>query len=172
MQNPEKLAKYLDKVFCHPGNSRKTQITHLGLSQAYQALFNITQYPQGAEKVSGSDGKTTGSAAPPTPATGTAAEPKNQHSVVSVSSVHKIKYWKQKWGHLVRDKKASSKREQEEKVDEADYSKAGPSQEQEEERRTLVREKKEQKLTNEVPTTESLSLSELWKDFRCCLVSR
>lgn len=46
-------------------------------------------------------------------------------------------------------------------MDKADYSKAGPSQEQEEERQTLIREKKEQKLTNDVPTTGSLSLSEL-----------
>lgn len=38
----------------------------------------------------------------------------------------------------------SSKREQEEKVDKADYLKVGPSQEQEkEERQTLTREKKE-----------------------------
>lgn len=56
----------------------------------------------------------------------------------------------------------SSKREQEEKVDKANYSKAGPSQEQEEEeRQTLSREKSEQKFTNEVPATGSLSLSEL-----------
>lgn len=62
----------------------------------------------------------------------------------------------------MRDERASPKREQEEKVDKADYSKAEPSQEQEEEeRQTLVREKKEQKLTNEVPATGSLFLNEL-----------
>lgn len=66
-----------------------------------------------------------------------------------------MKYWKQKWGHLVRDEWASSKREQEEKMDKAGYPNVGPSQEQEEEeRQTLRREKKEQKLTNEVPTTD------------------
>lgn len=52
--------------------------------------------------------------------------------------------------------------EQEEKVDKAHYYKAGPSQKHEkEERQTPIREKKEQKLTNEMPTTGSLSLSEL-----------
>lgn len=97
-QNPENLVKYFEKVFCHPGNSRKTQITatRLGLTQAYQALFKIIRCPQGAEKVSGSDGKTTGSAATLVLATGTVAEQKNQHMPVSVSSVHKKKYWKQK----------------------------------------------------------------------------
>lgn len=62
VQNPKKLVKDLEKVFFHPGNSRKTQITCLGLTQAYWALFNIIQ---GAEKVSGSDGKRTGSVAIP-----------------------------------------------------------------------------------------------------------
>lgn len=63
----------------------------------------------------------------------------------------------------MRDERASPKRDQEEKVDKADYSKAGPSQEQEEEyRQTLVKVEKEQKLTNEVPATGSLSLNELW----------
>lgn len=63
VQYTEKLVKYLEKVFCHPGDSRKTQITYFSLTQAYWALFNIIQYPQGAEKVSGSDGRRTGSAA-------------------------------------------------------------------------------------------------------------
>jgi len=37
VQNPEKLVKYLQKVCCHPGNSRETQITATcwGLAHAY-----------------------------------------------------------------------------------------------------------------------------------------
>jgi len=37
MQNPDKLVKYLQKVCCHPGNSRETQITAMcwGLAHAY-----------------------------------------------------------------------------------------------------------------------------------------
>ena len=77
VQNPEKLVDYLEKVCCHPGNSRETQITAMcwGLAHAYRALFNTIQNPQGEEKVSRSDNKTTGPAATPTAATGTAATP-------------------------------------------------------------------------------------------------
>jgi len=37
VQNPDKLVKYLQKVCCHPGNSRETQITATcwGLAHAY-----------------------------------------------------------------------------------------------------------------------------------------
>jgi len=37
VQNTDKLVKYLEKVCCHPGNSRKTQITATcwGLAHAY-----------------------------------------------------------------------------------------------------------------------------------------
>ena len=138
VQNPEKLVKYLEKVCFHPGNSRETQITPTcrGLAHAYQALFNTVQYPQGEEKVSGSDDKMTGTAITPTvvtgiaamqtPATGTAAEPNNQAMLVSVAPILKKKYWKWKSACLARDKGASSKREQEE-LDEVDYSKAGLS---------------------------------------------
>ncbi|GAB0203955.1 microtubule-associated protein RP/EB family member 1-like [Grus japonensis] len=86
VQNPEKLVEYLEKVCCHPGNSREKQVTatRWGLAHAYRALLKTIQYPQGEEKVSGSDDKTTGTAATPTPATGTAAEPENQLVPVSV----------------------------------------------------------------------------------------
>jgi len=45
VQDPEKLVKYLQKVCCHPGNSRETQITPTcwGLAHAYRALFNLIQ---------------------------------------------------------------------------------------------------------------------------------
>ncbi|KAK4810942.1 hypothetical protein QYF61_013350 [Mycteria americana] len=78
VQNAEKLVEYLEKVCCHPGNSRETQITATcwGLAHAYRALLNTIQYPQGEEKVSGSDDKATGSTATPAPpATGTVATP-------------------------------------------------------------------------------------------------
>jgi len=35
VQNPDKLVKYLEKVCCHPRNSRETQITAVGLPCAY-----------------------------------------------------------------------------------------------------------------------------------------
>ncbi|KAK4825785.1 hypothetical protein QYF61_002348 [Mycteria americana] len=116
VQNPEKLVEYLEKVCCHPGNSRETQITATcqGLAHAYQALFNTIQNPQGEEVVSGSDDKTTGTADTPTPVTGTAAEPENQPVLVSVAPIHKKKYWKWNSAHLERDEKAPPEREQEE----------------------------------------------------------
>ena len=71
VQNPEELVEHLEKVCCHPDNSRETQITATcwGLAHAYRALFNTTQ---GEAKVSGSDNKMTATAAPQAPATGTA----------------------------------------------------------------------------------------------------
>ncbi|KAK4817456.1 hypothetical protein QYF61_015611 [Mycteria americana] len=115
VQNPEKLVKYLEKVCCHPSNSRETQITAMcwGLAHTDRALFNTLQTPQGEEKVSGSDDKMTGTAATPTPMTGTAAtptpvtdtaaEPENQPVMVSVTPIHKEKYTRKKSAHLVRD---------------------------------------------------------------------
>jgi len=47
VQNPDDLVKYLEKIYCHPGNSRETQITATcwGLAHAYQAtLFSNIQY--------------------------------------------------------------------------------------------------------------------------------
>lgn len=58
---------------------------------------------------------------------GAAAEPKNQPVLVSVTSIHKRRYWKQKSAHLVRDEGVSSKREQEKDADKIDYSEAGLS---------------------------------------------
>ncbi|KAK4831872.1 hypothetical protein QYF61_019884 [Mycteria americana] len=103
----------------------ETQITATcwGLAHAYQALFNTIQYPQGEEKVSGSDDKVTGTAVTPAPATGTVATPTlvtdtmvtpipvtgtaaelgNQPMLVSVTPIHKKKSWKQKSAHLGRD---------------------------------------------------------------------
>jgi len=83
VQNPEILVKCSEKVCCHPGNSSKTQITATCrcLTQAYHALLNTIQCPQGEEKVSGSDDKMPGTAATPTPAAGTLSLP----SAISVT---------------------------------------------------------------------------------------
>jgi len=45
VQNQNKLVKYLQKVCCHPGTSRETQITAMcwGLAHAYRAMFNTVQ---------------------------------------------------------------------------------------------------------------------------------
>ncbi|KAK4810697.1 hypothetical protein QYF61_007671 [Mycteria americana] len=79
VQDPEKLVKYLEKVCPHPDNSRETQIIAMcwGLAHAYRALLKTIQYPQGEEKVSGSDDKATGTTATPAPhpVTGTAETP-------------------------------------------------------------------------------------------------
>ncbi|KAK4818255.1 hypothetical protein QYF61_009430 [Mycteria americana] len=120
VQNPEKLVEYLEKVCCHSGNSRETQITATcqGLAHAYQALFNTIQYPQGEEEVSGSDDKVTGTVATPAPVTDTAVEPRNQPVLVSVAPIHK-KFWKRKSAHLKReDEKAGPSQREEELVDE------------------------------------------------------
>ncbi|KAK4821888.1 hypothetical protein QYF61_004404 [Mycteria americana] len=103
--NPEKLVKYLEKVCCHPGSSRETQITATcwGLAHACRALLNAIQNPQGEEKVSGSDDKMTGTAATPTLVTGTVAEPQNQPVPVSVAPIRRKKSWKRKSARLVRD---------------------------------------------------------------------
>ncbi|KAM6104279.1 uncharacterized protein LJ206_019086 isoform 2-T2 [Theristicus caerulescens] len=107
VQNPEKLVEHLEKVCCHPGNSRETQITAMcwGLAHAYRAVLNTIQNPQGEEKVSGSDNKTTG--AVPTP--------ENQAMPVSVPPIEKKKYM----GKSTRLVRADDER--------------GPSQEQEDE---------------------------------------
>ncbi|KAK4810665.1 hypothetical protein QYF61_007465 [Mycteria americana] len=169
--NPENLVEYLEKVCCHPGNSRETQITAMcwGLAHAYRALFNTIQNPQG------SGDKTTGTAAAPappatgtaaasiTPATGTVAAPapaatstaaaaalensvtstvvQTGNEPVSVSVAPTHK--KKSW----KCKSARLEREDQ---------RAGPSQGEEEEDKGLV---------NETETTRSLSLSEL-RDMR------
>ncbi|KAK4832302.1 hypothetical protein QYF61_021701 [Mycteria americana] len=85
VQNPEKLVEYLEKVCCHPDNSKEIQITAMcwGLAHAYQDLFNTIENPQGSgDKTT----DTTATPAPPAtgtmatvapPATGTAAIPDN-----------------------------------------------------------------------------------------------
>lgn len=72
----EKSVKYLGKVYYHPGNSRETQITAgcWVLAQAYQAMFNASQHPQGEERVSGHDSKMINVVATSTETTGTAAQ--------------------------------------------------------------------------------------------------
>lgn len=82
--------------------------------------------------------------------TGTAAEPKNQHMLASVARIKKKKYWMWKSTRLIREETPSKKGEEEE-LDQAGYSEAGLSQEQE-----------EAQLINEVVTIPSLSLNELW----------
>jgi len=50
VQNPDKLVKYLQKVCCHPGSCRETQITTTcwGLAHGYRAaLFNAIQCSKG-----------------------------------------------------------------------------------------------------------------------------
>ncbi|KAK4806960.1 hypothetical protein QYF61_027327 [Mycteria americana] len=109
----------------------ETQITAMcwGLAHAYRALFNTIQNPQGEEKFSGSEDKTTGTMATPTsatdtaitptPVTGTAAEPGNQPVPVSVAPIHKKKSWRQKSAHLEReDEKAGPSRGEEEEEEE------------------------------------------------------
>jgi len=70
VQNPDNLVKYLQKVCCHPGNSRETQITAMcwGLAHAYQALFNLIQCPKGEGGGSEAAGTVDGAAPPAGPA--------------------------------------------------------------------------------------------------------
>ncbi|KAJ7417637.1 neurexin-3 [Willisornis vidua] len=94
------------------------------------------QYPQGEEKVPGSDNKMTDSAPTPTLVTGPTAKQKNQHVLVSVSSIHEKKYWNQKSGHAAREDTPTKKGKKE--VDEEGYSKAGPQQKEEKEETELT----------------------------------
>ncbi|KAK4811031.1 hypothetical protein QYF61_015735 [Mycteria americana] len=135
VQDPEKLVKYLEKVCCHPENSKEIQITATcwGMAHAYRSMLKTIQNPQGEEKVSGFDNKATGTAATPAPAaTGTAAtptapatdtavEPGNQPVSVPVAPIHKKKSWKRKSARLERkDETAgpSQGKEEEKLVDE------------------------------------------------------
>ncbi|KAK4806232.1 hypothetical protein QYF61_013376 [Mycteria americana] len=72
VQNPEKLVEYLEKVCCHPDNSKETQITATCwvLAHAYRALYNTIQNPQGS-----GDKVTDTMATPAPPATSTVATP-------------------------------------------------------------------------------------------------
>jgi len=87
VQNPDKLVKYLQKVCCHPGNSRETQVTATcwGLAHAYRAaLFNTFQCPKGERGGNEAAGAATGVAPPAGPAAPPAqqavtAPPDRQH---------------------------------------------------------------------------------------------
>jgi len=70
VQNPDNLVKYLQKVCCHPGNSRETQITATcwGLAHVYQALFNLIQCFKGEEGGNEAAGTVAGAALPGGPA--------------------------------------------------------------------------------------------------------
>ncbi|XP_033930272.1 uncharacterized protein [Melopsittacus undulatus] len=66
LENPEKLVEHLNKVCCHPSNTREEQITATcwGLACAYRALICKVQ----ERDVSGSDDKATDNTAAPSPA--------------------------------------------------------------------------------------------------------
>jgi len=97
VQNPDKLVKYLQKVCCHPGNSRETQITAMcwSLAHAYRALFNLIQCPKGERGQNEAAGTATGAAplagpaAPPAPAPAAAitTELNNRSVPVAVTPV-------------------------------------------------------------------------------------
>jgi len=76
VQNPDKLVKYLQKVCCHPGNSRETQITATcwSLAHAYRAMFNTAQGLK--EERQGREAAGTATAA--VPSAGPAAPPAQQ----------------------------------------------------------------------------------------------
>jgi len=70
VQDPDSLVKYLQKVCCHPGNSRETQITATcwGLAHAYRAMFNTVQCLKGEREGNEEAGTATGAAHPAGPA--------------------------------------------------------------------------------------------------------
>jgi len=70
VQNPEKLGKCLEKVCCHPRNSRETPITATcwGLAHAYKALFTTVQCSEGEGGRNEAAGTATGAAPPAGPA--------------------------------------------------------------------------------------------------------
>ncbi|XP_065518438.1 E3 ubiquitin-protein ligase AMFR isoform X1 [Lathamus discolor] len=94
---------------------------------------------------------------PPSPRPGSAAEPGIETVPVSVVPVHEKKYWEQKSAHLVG-----------EEVGGTGSSEAEPSQEEEEEEEEEEKEEEEEEETELMnkAVTQSLSLSELQKDFR------
>jgi len=76
VQNLDKLVKYLQKVCCHPGNSRETQITAMcwGQAHAYRVLFNTVQCSKGER----GGNEAAGAAAGAAPPAGLAAPPAQQ----------------------------------------------------------------------------------------------
>ncbi|GAB0189115.1 hypothetical protein GRJ2_001376800 [Grus japonensis] len=132
LQDPEKMVEHL-KGKCS-GDSKETQLNALcwALATIYPTLLDSRQHhPEG-------ESGPTGTAATQTPATGTAAEPKDQPISVSVAPIHKKKYTK-KLVRLVRDD-----------------NEPGPSREQEEEPEPEV-------ITRSLSLSE---LRDMWKDFR------
>ena len=113
LQDPDKVTDYLKGKCC--GYSKEAQLIALcwALASIYQTLLDTVQHPQGE----GRENRPTGTAATPTPATGTAAEPENQPVLVSVAPLQKKKCTK-KSVHLVRDEdEPGSSREQEEEAE-------------------------------------------------------
>jgi len=122
VQNPDKVVKYLEKVCCHPGNSRKTQITSTcwGLAQAYRAaLFDVVQYSAGKVRENtpmGTAGTPTlamGAVATPTLVMGTVAKPEKLPMLVSVRPIQKKKYTKKSVCLVKDDDEPGHSREQE-----------------------------------------------------------
>jgi len=70
VENPDNLVKFLQKVCCHPGNSRETQITTMCWSLAHvcRAMFNLIQCPKRERGGKEAAGTTTGAAPPAGPA--------------------------------------------------------------------------------------------------------
>jgi len=70
VQDPDKLVKYLQKVCCHPRNSRETQITGTcwGLAHTYRAMFNTVQCLKGEMGGNEAAGTVAGAAPPASPA--------------------------------------------------------------------------------------------------------
>jgi len=85
VQNPDKLVKYLQKVCCHPGNSRETQITATcwGLAHAYRALLNLIECPKGEGGGNEAAGTATGAASP-----ASSAAPPAQQAVTAPPDRH------------------------------------------------------------------------------------
>lgn len=129
------LRECFKKICPDPGNDRDLQLTSLCWSLAciYQTLLNSIQHLQEEDNASGSDPTpVTGTVASPTPTKNTAAEPRNPPMPVSVTLTQKPKQWMQKSAYLVREE-TSTNEGQEEELDEAVYTEAGPSWKQEEE---------------------------------------
>jgi len=69
VQDPDKLVKYLQKLCCHPWNSRETQITAKCWSLAHRAtVLNLIQCLKGERGGSEAAGTATGTASPASPA--------------------------------------------------------------------------------------------------------
>ncbi|GAB0203696.1 hypothetical protein GRJ2_002835200 [Grus japonensis] len=110
LQDPDKVTEYLKGKCC--GDSKETQLTALcwALATIYQTLLDSRQHHQGEER----ENRPTGTAAAQAPATGTAAEPKDQPIPVSVTPIHKKKYTRKSVRLVKDDDEPGPSREQEE----------------------------------------------------------